>query len=109
VDELSLDAWVNDLATVVDAAGVERFPLLAMSHGCAISIAYAVKYPARVSHLILYGGFALGSSKRTSVVRINACLGGRRSRGRYGYNQTGSANSCDDRDFRFHGTLPLGI
>ena len=28
VDELSLDAWVSDLETVVDAAGVERFPLL---------------------------------------------------------------------------------
>ena len=64
MDEISLDAWVNDLATVVDAAGVERFPLLAVSQGCAISIAYAVKYPARVSHLILYGGFALGASKR---------------------------------------------
>jgi class 3 adenylate cyclase/pimeloyl-ACP methyl ester carboxylesterase len=69
VDEISLDAWVNDLATVVDAAGVERFPLLAVSQGCAISIAYAVKYPARVSHLILYGGFALGASKRAPADR----------------------------------------
>jgi class 3 adenylate cyclase len=69
VDEVSQDAWVNDLATVVHAAGVERFPLLAVSQGCAISIAYAVKYPARVSHLILYGGFALGASKRTPADR----------------------------------------
>jgi pimeloyl-ACP methyl ester carboxylesterase len=45
VDEISLDARVNDLATVVDAAGVERFPLLGASQGCAVSIAYAVKYP----------------------------------------------------------------
>ena len=28
VDTLSLDAWVTDLETVVDAVGVERFPLL---------------------------------------------------------------------------------
>ena len=28
VDELSLDAWVGDLETVVDAARVERFPLI---------------------------------------------------------------------------------
>jgi class 3 adenylate cyclase/pimeloyl-ACP methyl ester carboxylesterase len=65
VAELSLDAWVKDLETVVDAAGLERFPLLGVSQGCAISIAYAVRHPARVSHLILYGGFALGAGKRS--------------------------------------------
>ncbi|QKC85466.1 alpha/beta fold hydrolase [Mesorhizobium sp. NZP2077] len=64
VDELSLDAWVSDLETIVDAAGVQRFPLLGMSQGCAISVAYAVRYPERVSHLVLYGGFALGGKKR---------------------------------------------
>ena len=31
----SLDAWVNDVAAVVDAAAVERFPLLGYSQGCA--------------------------------------------------------------------------
>jgi class 3 adenylate cyclase/pimeloyl-ACP methyl ester carboxylesterase len=65
VDELSLDAWVRDLEAVVDAAGVEKFPLLGISQGCAISIAYAVRHPARVSHLILYGGYAVGAKKRT--------------------------------------------
>src|SRR5271168_3174102 len=64
VDTLSLDAWVNDLETVVDAAGVERFPLLGISQGCAISVAFAVRHPERVSHLILYGGFAVGGKKR---------------------------------------------
>jgi class 3 adenylate cyclase/pimeloyl-ACP methyl ester carboxylesterase len=64
VDELSLDAWVNDLETVVDAAGVERFPLLGISQGGAISVAYAVRHPERVSHLVLYGGFAVGGKKR---------------------------------------------
>lgn len=65
VDELSLEAWVRDLETVVNAAGIDRFPLLGISQGCAISIAYAVRHPERVSHLILYGGFALGSKKRS--------------------------------------------
>jgi pimeloyl-ACP methyl ester carboxylesterase len=41
VEDLSLDAWVRDLETVVDAAGLERFPLFAMSQGCAISVAFA--------------------------------------------------------------------
>lgn len=64
VAELSLDAWVSDLETVVEAAGLKQFPLLGISQGCAISIAYAVRHPERVSHLILFGGFALGASKR---------------------------------------------
>ena len=65
VDELSLDAWVRDLEAVVDAAGLQRFPLLGMSQGCAVCIAYAVRHPERVSHLALYGGFALGGRKRS--------------------------------------------
>ncbi len=65
VAELSLDAWVSDLETVTEAAGIKRFPLLGYSQGCAISIAYAVRHPERVSHLILYGGFALGANKRS--------------------------------------------
>ena len=63
VEKLSLDAWVRDLETVVDAAGVDRFPLLGISQGCAVSIAYAVRHPEKVSHLILYGGFAVGAAK----------------------------------------------
>jgi pimeloyl-ACP methyl ester carboxylesterase len=63
VHDISLDAWVSDVETVVDAIGLERFPLLGISQGSAISIAYAVRHPERVSHLILYGGFALGANK----------------------------------------------
>ena len=69
VADISLDAWVNDLETVVNAAGVERFPLFGMSQGCAVSIAYAVRYPERVTHLVLYGGFALGANKRSPEER----------------------------------------
>ncbi|SDR62008.1 Adenylate cyclase, class 3 [Rhizobiales bacterium GAS113] len=65
VGDLSLGAWVSDLETVADAAGVERFPLLGMSQGCAIAVAYAVRHPERVTHLLLYGGFALGGKKRS--------------------------------------------
>ena len=64
VDEISFDAFVSDLETVVEATGIERFALLGISQGCAISIAYAVRHPQRVSHLILYGGFALGWKRR---------------------------------------------
>lgn len=64
VETLSLDAWVSDLKTVLDAAGIDRAPLFGMSQGCAISVAFAVRHPERVSHLILYGGFARGAYRR---------------------------------------------
>lgn len=64
VADLSFDAWLRDLETVVDAAGVERFPLLGISQGASIAVAYAVKHPERVSHLVLHGGYARGRLKR---------------------------------------------
>jgi class 3 adenylate cyclase/pimeloyl-ACP methyl ester carboxylesterase len=66
VDDISFEAFVRDLETVVDAAGVERFPLFGISQGCAVTIAYAVRHPERVSRLILYGGFAKGRGRRGS-------------------------------------------
>ncbi|WP_232819392.1 alpha/beta hydrolase [Saccharospirillum mangrovi] len=60
VGELSFDAFLADLETVVDASGVDRFALMGISQGAAVSIAYAVKHPERVSHLILFGGYASG-------------------------------------------------
>jgi class 3 adenylate cyclase/pimeloyl-ACP methyl ester carboxylesterase len=64
VDEISFDAFVGDLEAVAAAAKVTRFALLGISQGCAVSIAYAVRHPERVSHLILYGGYAMGWNKR---------------------------------------------
>ena len=64
VDDISFDAFVRDLESVVDASNLERFPLLGISQGCAISIAYALRHPHRVSRLVLYGGFARGWLKR---------------------------------------------
>ena len=66
VPDVSFDAWVSDLETVADAVGWRRFPLMGMSQGCAISIAYAVKHPQRISHLILYGSFARGRMVRAT-------------------------------------------
>ena len=60
VTDVTFDTWVRDLETVVDAAGLDRFPLLGISRGGAIAIAYAVKHPERVTQLVLYGAFAAG-------------------------------------------------
>ena len=64
VEDFSLDAWVLDLETVVDAMGLDRFPLLGISQGASIAIAYAVRHPEKVSHLILYGGYVRGQLHR---------------------------------------------
>ena len=64
VQEVTFEKFVDDLEAVVDAAGIERFALLGISQGCAVSIAYAVRHPERVSLLILYGGYAVGWKKR---------------------------------------------
>jgi pimeloyl-ACP methyl ester carboxylesterase/DNA-binding SARP family transcriptional activator len=60
VDDISFDAFVHDLESVVEAAGVEKFPLLGISQGCAISIEYAIRNPDRVTCLVLHGGYARG-------------------------------------------------
>jgi pimeloyl-ACP methyl ester carboxylesterase len=69
VADISFDAWVSDLETVVEAVGVKRFALFGVSQSCAISIAYAVLHPEQVSQLILYGGFAVGACLRSSAAR----------------------------------------
>jgi pimeloyl-ACP methyl ester carboxylesterase/DNA-binding CsgD family transcriptional regulator len=60
----ALDVYVDDLAAVVDAAGLERFALLGMSGGGPTAIAYAARHPQRVSHLVLYGTWARGRNLR---------------------------------------------
>lgn len=64
VEEISFEAFVRDLEAVVDVCGLEKFALLGISQGCAVSIAYVVRHPERVTHLVLYGGFAQGFNKR---------------------------------------------
>jgi pimeloyl-ACP methyl ester carboxylesterase len=67
VEEISLRKFLTDLKTVVDAAGLDRFALLGMSMGCPVSIAYAARHPERLSHLVLYGGFARGTLSHDEV------------------------------------------
>jgi pimeloyl-ACP methyl ester carboxylesterase/DNA-binding winged helix-turn-helix (wHTH) protein len=64
VADLSFEAWVRDLETVVDAMGLERFPLVALSQGCAVAVTYAARHPERVTRLVLYGGYVQGAIAR---------------------------------------------
>jgi pimeloyl-ACP methyl ester carboxylesterase/DNA-binding CsgD family transcriptional regulator len=63
--DLTLDHWLGDLEAVIDAADLrEPFALMGISQGAAACIAYAVKYPKRVSKLLLYGAYARGPYER---------------------------------------------
>lgn len=64
VPSLTFEDFVDDLTCVFDAAGVDRAPILGISQGCAISVAFAARYPERVSALVLIGGFPVGRALR---------------------------------------------
>ena len=62
--EFGFDTWVEDLEAVIQQTVQGKCALLGISQGAAVAIAYAAKHPERVSHLILYGGYAQGRLKR---------------------------------------------
>jgi len=53
--EISFDAWVKDLETVVDALELDRFDLIGPSQGGAVAAEYVRRHPERVNKLIIYG------------------------------------------------------
>ena len=67
---LNFDAFVDDLESVVDAAGLDRFDLLGISQGAAVAIAYSVRHPERVRKMHLWGGYALGWAHRGDPAEI---------------------------------------
>jgi pimeloyl-ACP methyl ester carboxylesterase/DNA-binding winged helix-turn-helix (wHTH) protein len=63
-DAFHFDDWVRDLELVVDAAEIDRFPLIGLSQGAAVAIAFAARYPERVERLVLVEGYAAGRAVR---------------------------------------------
>lgn len=62
--DVSLEARVEDLAAVVDGAGLQHFDLLGVSGGGPVSVVYAARHPGRVRSLVLYGSYARGRATR---------------------------------------------
>jgi DNA-binding winged helix-turn-helix (wHTH) protein len=58
VDDVGLDARVADLAAVADHLGSRKHALWAPSVAAPTAIAYAARYPERVTHLILWAAVA---------------------------------------------------
>lgn len=64
VGEFTFNDWVNDLESVVDSLELERFPLIGVSQGAAVAVAYAARHPQKVTRLVLCGGYARGRGVR---------------------------------------------
>ena len=61
VGDFSLEAMALDIGAVVDALALETCALYGELCGAPVAIAYAAQCPERVSHLILFGGYARGA------------------------------------------------
>lgn len=62
--DISFEAFVRDLETVVETVGEKRFSIFGISQGASVAIAFAARYPDRVTKLVLHGAYALGRNKR---------------------------------------------
>lgn len=62
--DLSFESFVDDLESVVDAAGVDQFDLLAISQGAPVAIAYSLRHPGRIRRMVLLGGYSRGWALR---------------------------------------------
>ncbi len=67
VDDFTFDTWVRDLHALADHLELERFPLLGISQGAAVAIAFAARFPERVSGLLLVGAYPRGRLVRATT------------------------------------------
>jgi pimeloyl-ACP methyl ester carboxylesterase/DNA-binding CsgD family transcriptional regulator len=67
VQDLSFESWVRDFACIVDALELDRFSLIGICQGGPIAIEFAARQPSRVSHLVLFGTYARGRNRRSTI------------------------------------------
>ncbi|MEM7642216.1 MAG: alpha/beta fold hydrolase [Pseudomonadota bacterium] len=83
IEGATLGDFATDIEAVVDAAGLDRFPMLTMAHGCPITFEYLKGNPGRPTRLAMFGASATGwrypewgdTSERTEAIMAVARLG----------------------------------
>jgi class 3 adenylate cyclase len=73
VPEYSIDTQILDLEAVVAHIGAERFAILAHFDSVPVAIAYASRRPERLTHLVLWCGYASGA-EQTSIPEFEAMI-----------------------------------
>jgi pimeloyl-ACP methyl ester carboxylesterase len=81
--DFTLESEVANLEAVADHHGLDSFALIGGSLGAPPAIAFAADHPDRITHLVIYGGFAAGSklakpelqSALVALVRANWGMG----------------------------------
>jgi class 3 adenylate cyclase len=72
----ALEQRMDDVRAIMDHINAQRAVLLGFSEGSAMSVMFAASYPERVSHLVLFGGFArfsdLSRSEEQLALRVKA-------------------------------------
>ncbi len=68
--DINFDRMVDDMEVVVDAYGFDKIAILGLSQGASVSVAYALRHPERLSHLVLSGGYPRGRRQRGSEVEF---------------------------------------
>jgi pimeloyl-ACP methyl ester carboxylesterase/DNA-binding CsgD family transcriptional regulator len=58
---------MEELEAVISAIGERKVALLGVSGGTPVAIAFAARYPERVSHLVLLGGSMMGALHRSTT------------------------------------------
>jgi class 3 adenylate cyclase len=60
IEGITWEGSIRDLEAVIDATGLDKVAVFGISQGGPAAIDYAIAYPERVTHLIIYGSFARG-------------------------------------------------
>lgn len=71
---VTVDALAEDLKAVADAAGLDRFPIYAISQSVPVALTFAARYPERVKRLVLVNGFAEGAERRGDTASVDTVV-----------------------------------
>ena len=67
IHDLTFHSWVRDFSVLVDTLKLDRFSLIGICQGGAIAVAYAGSNSERISNLVLYGTYARGRNRRSTI------------------------------------------
>ncbi|WP_171103040.1 alpha/beta fold hydrolase [Ruegeria sp. HKCCD7255] len=68
--DISFEGMVDDMEVVINAYGHDKVAILGLSQGASVSVAYALRRPERISHLLLSGGYSRGRKQRGNVAEF---------------------------------------